>query len=138
MQEISERLLLAASNTIDTHGFAPGAGTEPSHPRRADTSPAPDFTHSPLSHGHVWWMVCFSRPPPLMSPSPSLTFKVSFVVYVVSTIAAITTQVPLAVWQFLPKFLSLSHFFKALRSKLQCSSKTFQMVTGFKQACASH
>ena len=64
MQEISERLLLAASNTIDTHGFAPGAGTAPSHPRRADTSPAPDFTRSPLSHGHVWSMVCFSRPPP--------------------------------------------------------------------------
>ena len=39
----------------------------------------------------------FHDPSSLMSPSPSLTFKVSFVLYVVSTKATITTQVPLAV-----------------------------------------
>ena len=95
---------------------------------RRRTSPA--HPYPTVTYGQ--WYV-FHDPPPLMSPSPSLTFKVSFVVYVVSTIAAITTQVPLAVWQFLPKVLSLSHFFKALRGRLQCSSKTFQMVTGFKR-----
>ena len=78
MQEISERLLLAASNTLDTHGFASGASTTPSHPRHADTSPAPDSTHSSyptVTYGE-WYD--FHDVSSLMSPSPSLTFKVSF------------------------------------------------------------
>ena len=78
MQEISGHLLLAASSTLDTHGFAPGAGTTPSHPRHADTSPAPDSTHSSyptVTYGE-WYD--FHDVPSLMSPFPSLTFKVSF------------------------------------------------------------
>ena len=83
-------------------------------------------------------MVCLSRPPPLMSPSPSLTFKVSFVVYVVSTKAAITTQVPLAVWQFLPKVSLTFSFFQSPTEQAPMQFQNFSNGHRFQTNCASH
>ena len=44
----------------------------------------------------------------------------------------ITTQVPLAVWQFLPKVLSFSHFLQSPTGQAPMQPQKFQMVTGFK------
>ena len=82
-RKFSHRLLLAAFSTLDTHGFAPGAGTTPSHlhhlildmltrlrRRTSPTHPYPTVTYG------EWYD--FHDVSSLMSPSPSPTFKVSF------------------------------------------------------------
>ena len=80
----------------------------------------------------------FHNPSSLMSPSPGLTFKVFVVSYVVSTKATITTQVPLAVWQFLPKALSLSHFPKNPAGPAPVHLQKFSNSHRFQTHCASH
>ena len=97
--------------------------------RTSPTHPYPTVTYG------EWYVF---HDPPLMSPSPSLTFKVSFVLYVVSTKATITTQVPLAVWQFLPKVLSLSHFPQNPAGQAPMQPQKFPNGHRFQRSCASH
>ena len=112
-----------ALNTLNTHCFAPGAGLHP-------------LILIPRSRMVHWYE--FHDPSSLMSPSPGLTFKVFVVSYVVSTKATITTQVPLAVWQFLPKVLSLSHFPQNPAGQAPVQPQKFPNGHRFQRCCASH
>ena len=76
----------------------------------------------------------FHDPSSLMSPSPSLTFKVSFcLVCRVHQSHHNYTGPPHCMAVFSQRFYHFLIFFKALRGRLQCSPKSFQMVTGFKR-----
>ena len=98
--------------------------------RTSPTHPYPTVTYG------EWYD--FHDPSSLMSPSPSLTFKVLFVLCVMSTKATITTQVPLAVWQFLPNVLSLSHFPQNPAGQAPMQPQKFSNGHRFQTRCASH
>ena len=111
-----------ALNTLNTHCFAPGAGLHP-------------LILIPRSR-MVNGMTFTTLLPDVTLPKSNL--QGIFVLYVVSTKATITTQVPLAVWQFLPKVLSLSHFPQNPAGQAPVQPQKFPNGHRFQRCCASH